>query len=135
KENSKLVNGSTGIIVGFKNGETTYREEVPEDVASIFLVPIVKFNGIKEEIEIKPRTFQKRNNDGILMVTRKQLPLILSYGITIHKSQGLTIRRLIVDCKNVFQSQQLYVAFSRATDPNNLQIVNFNSKKLKPNKK
>ncbi|CAG8746917.1 1002_t:CDS:2, partial [Cetraspora pellucida] len=61
KENKKLVNGSKGIIVGFRNGATIYRKNVPKEVSSKFLIPIVKFNGIDEEIEIKLKIFQKRN--------------------------------------------------------------------------
>ncbi|CAG8786090.1 8189_t:CDS:1, partial [Cetraspora pellucida] len=60
KENLKLVNGSKGIIVGFRNGATIYRNNVPK-LCSEFLIPIVKFNGIDEEIEIKLKIFQKRN--------------------------------------------------------------------------
>ncbi|CAG8822208.1 7841_t:CDS:2, partial [Cetraspora pellucida] len=135
KENNKLVNGTKGKVVEFKNGNIVYRDKVPENVASVFLKPIVKFSGIEEEIEITPKKFFKKNNDGVIMATCKQLPLILRYSISIHKSQGMSIFRLVVDCNNIFQSEQLYVALSRATDPNNLQVLNFNQKKLKANEK
>ncbi len=42
-----------------------------------------------------------------------QYPLKLAWAITIHKSQGLTFDRAIIDVKNVFTSGQSYVAFSR----------------------
>jgi len=49
-------------------------------------------------------------------VIRKQFPLSLSYGITIHKSQGLSLQNAIMDIGNsVFSCSQIYVALSRVS--------------------
>lgn len=42
-----------------------------------------------------------------------QYPLKLAWAITIHKSQGLTFERAIIDAKSAFASGQVYVALSR----------------------
>jgi len=59
-------------------------------------------------------------------VVRKQFPLSLSYGITIHKSQGLSLQNAIMDIGiSVFSCGQTYVALSRVTSLEGLHLINF----------
>ena len=65
-----------------------------------------------------------------------QIPLILSWAITIHKSQGITLESAIIDAgDNIFECGQIYVAFSRVKTLDGLFLANFNHKKIKTNKK
>ncbi|EDO17699.1 hypothetical protein Kpol_1033p2 [Vanderwaltozyma polyspora DSM 70294] len=66
---------------------------------------------------------------------RTQLPIMLCWALSIHKSQGQTIQRLKVDLSNIFEAGQVYVALSRATSKENLQVVNFNPKRIRANEK
>lgn len=52
--------------------------------------------------------------------TFKQYPLRLAWAVTIHKSQGLTFERAILDLEDTFAAGQLYVALSRLTSLNGL---------------
>lgn len=51
-----------------------------------------------------------------------QFPLRLAWAITIHKSQGLTFERAIVDAGDSFAAGQVYVALSRLTTTKELVL-------------
>lgn len=59
-----------------------------------------------------------------ILGTFVQYPLRLAWAITIHKSQGLTFERLIIDAAESFSAGQVYVALSRCRS---LQGITFSS--------
>ena len=67
-------------------------------------------------------------------VIRKQFPICLSYGITIHKSQGLSLKHAVVKAGNsIFSCGQIYVALSRVTTLNGLHLINYDPSSVKAN--
>lgn len=64
-------------------------------------------------------------------VTRLQIPLLLSWAMSIHKAQGQTLDRVKVDLTKIFEKGQVYVALSRATSKDRLQIINFVPSKIR----
>ena len=98
-----------------------------EDERGVFL-QIMKNNG--QMILLEPYTFtlsELQSEDDELDLSIRacavQYPIKLAYAITIHKSQGMSIEKLVCDIDNIFENGQLYVALSRATDPLNLKIL------------
>jgi len=52
-----------------------------------------------------------------------QYPIKLAFGITIHKSQGMSIADLIIETNEIFAPSQFYVALSRSSNPKNLNLI------------
>ena len=65
-------------------------------------------------------------------VIRQQFPICLSYAITAHSSQGLSLKNACIDAgNNMFSCGQTYVAFSRITELRGLHLINFDPSKIK----
>lgn len=65
-----------------------------------------------------------------------QFPLVLAWAITIHKIQGATLDKAVVDCgTNVFECGQTYVALSRIRRLSGLYLTSLNMEKIKVNQK
>ena len=62
------------------------------------------------KFELDPNTKEVQEE---IIGTFTQYPLKLAYAITIHKSQGLTFDKVIIDAKAAFAHGQVYVALSR----------------------
>ena len=89
-----LSNGSRVIIIDFSENNN----------------PIVQFlNG--KILEIKKKDYKlEENKDSI---TKKQIPLIHAWAITIHKAQGMSLEYIQTDIgKSIFEYGQAYVVLS-----------------------
>jgi len=108
-----LVNGSVGTVVDFRKDE--------EDGCAY---PVVRFSDGNEHV-IRTETEKIEDTHGNVLAKREQIPLMLAWALTIHKSQGLTLEWVQVNCRGIFAHGQLYVAISRATCMIGLQILDF----------
>jgi ATP-dependent exoDNAse (exonuclease V) alpha subunit len=91
--------------------------------------PVVKFTNGETRV-LTPVNFTVYNGDGETMMARRlQLPLILAWALSVHKSQGQTLERVKVDLRRTFEKGQAYVALSRATNMEQLQVLNFSHEK------
>ena len=99
-------------------------------------VPIVRFkvpNQMDQTEIINEHSFTL--DGGRNKTERQQIPLILCYALSIHKSQGQTIPRLRIDLRRVFEVGQVYVALSRAVSLDALEVKNFDPSKIKCDEK
>jgi ATP-dependent exoDNAse (exonuclease V) alpha subunit len=102
----RILNGMVGIIIDFTSDG-----------------PIVRFE--KKNYLIEKHIWEKQieKNKSIMM---EQYPLLLAYGITIHRSQGQTLSQvsMILD-NNVWEKGQGYVALSRLQSLNGLHLLKY----------
>ena len=101
-----FYNGKIGMITDIDDDTVFVRcpdDEVDEIAVSPLLWENVKYSIDEKTSEIKEET------EGSF----SQIPLKLAWAITIHKSQGLTFERAIIDAEASFAHGQVYVALSR----------------------
>ncbi len=107
-----LVNGSIGVIKAFgPDGVTVQFKDTSL---------IVEHN----EWQIKEQEVDSRKNIHFKTIaTRTQIPLKVCYAVTIHKVQGCTLDRAVMDVGEAFAEGQVYVALSRVRNLESLSIV------------
>lgn len=66
------------------------------------------------------------------IATKRQFPLNLAYAFTIHKSQGMAIENLVVDCSNATFPGQIGVAIGRAKSIDGLCVKIFKPSLCRP---
>lgn len=91
--------------------------------------PLVKFTD-GEHLLCAPLPFDVQGLKGNCEAQRVQVPLVLSWAMSIHKAQGQTMSRVKVDLRRIFEKGQAYVALSRATSLEGLEIVGFDPSRV-----
>ena len=110
-----ICNGSRGIVIAFQDNN-----------------PVVKFNNGVERV-MTPYVWESEKYP---LLGISQIPLILAWAITIHKSQGASIDLAQMNLgDNIFAPGQIYVALSRIRSLEGLYLTSFNPLKIKINKK
>ena len=105
-----LVNGAMGTIEAI-----CYRSGGPPDLPLAVMVKFDHYSGPTLHDNTVPITPLRRtwSNSGV-QCSRLQLPLKLAWAVTIHKSQGLTLNKVVVDIgKKEFSCGLTFVACSR----------------------
>lgn len=114
-----IINGSLGIIRDFSPRKN---------------YPVVEFaNGKVLTIAPEEWLIERFDEDKKIVVVDagvSQVPLILSWAITIHKSQGLTLDKISCDLSDAFSPGQVYVALSRARSLEGVFIKSINFDKI-----
>lgn len=115
-----LVNGSLGTV-----RDIIYRNQVcPPNLPYVLMVEFDNFTGpFMRENMFPLRPVTNKWWDESVYCSRKQFPVHLSYALTIHKSQGLTLNKAVIDLgSGELFAGMTYVALSRVRSLNDLII-------------
>ena len=112
-QEKQYVNGSVGRVLRF----------APESKGGW---PIVEFeNG--NIVTLKPAAWEMTDGETVL-ASVNQVPLRCAWGITIHKSQGMTLDAAVMDLRRTFAPGMGYVALSRVENLQGLYLEGINER-------
>lgn len=112
----RWVNGTIGVVSGFDlNGETLY---ITTDDGRACDVRRETWRNIRYTYNEEKKQIEEEE-----LGTFTQFPVRLAWAITVHKSQGLTFSRVVIDFTGgVFAGGQTYVALSRCTSLEGIRL-------------
>jgi len=99
----RFYNGKIGVITDIEDGRIFVRCEDGEIEVARMTWENIRYREDEKTGKI----------DEEVLGTFTQYPLRLAWAVTIHKSQGLTFDRVIIDAARAFAAGQVYVALSR----------------------
>ena len=117
-------NGKIGKIIRFE--EDIIYVKCPDD---FYEIPVKRemWENIKYKYNEKNQSIEEDVAGSFC-----QYPLKLAWAITVHKSQGLTFEKAVIDIKAAFAFGQVYVALSRCRSLNGLVLMSeFSEKNIK----
>jgi len=111
-----FYNGKMGKIIALEHNEV--KVNFPDERKTI-TVDRYEWNNIKYNLNASTGEVEEE-----ILGTFVHFPLKLAWAITVHKSQGLTFEKAVIDVSKVFVPGQAYVALSRLRSLEGLVLLN-----------
>ena len=113
-----FVRNDTGDDRRYYNGKIGIIKEISNDNISVQCEGDEEMIDLKREVWNNIRYVYNHEKDALeeeIIGSYSQYPIRLAWAITIHKSQGLTFEKAVIDSIQAFAPGQVYVALSRLT--------------------
>lgn len=125
-----VFNGTVGDVVGF---EQYSNPAVPTWMSHT--VPVVRFNNVHGSVvssAVVPEVLKLESvNRGGHYAERFQVPLMLAWAVTVHRVQGLSLDRAVLDLARCFAPGMVYVALSRVRSMSGVFVKSFDASKVR----
>lgn len=125
-----VFNGTVGVVTGFEDGGGSVG--LPD--ARFRIVPVVLFSTVNRGmvscvVAAESMKLESVHRDGPF-AERVQVPLVLAWAVTIHRVQGLSLDRAVLDLARCFTAGMVYVALSRIRSASGVFIKSFDESKV-----
>ena len=125
----RFANGTQGRLMQWTPERVENKKALPASFPNL-LVRFVKEASLQKkemfpdvdymDVTVRQETMMHVRGEPVLV----QIPVVPCNALTIHKTQALSIKHDVFGClEGVFAQGQVYVLFSRVTDPKNLMLV------------
>lgn len=121
-----IFNGTVGVVTDFV--------DIIDDEQAF---PVVKFITVSERavsVVVQPEvmSLESVHHCGPY-AQRRQVPLVLAWAVTVHRVQGLSLDRAVLDLSACFAPGMVYVALSRVRSMSGVFVKSFDSSKVAAN--
>lgn len=124
KRGALIMMRKNDVMGRYVNGSLGFVGSLDEESIEVQLM-----NGAT--IEVSKEQFSYVNGDGRELVSAWNFPVTLAWASTIHKAQGASLDRIIVDLHALWEPGQAYVALSRVRSGDGLVITRWHPSSIR----
>lgn len=122
-----IFSGTVGVVISFD-------VVPPRPDGRLAKIPIVSFSTVTSgtvscAVTVECMQLESVQRDGPF-AERVQVPLMLAWAVTVHRVQGLSLDRAVLDLARCFTAGMVYVSLSRVRSMSGVYVMSFDTNKV-----